>query len=105
MNRENFLALIAASVVVTAVEPFGEVRLKQLTEPQVTGAREASGKDNADFCRRLVVMSLIDENDAPILFDADLPALASGAFGPIDALVGAVLKANRIGQAESAVKN
>lgn len=105
MTRDQLLAFFLPAIVTEPVSGVGDLRIRQVTEPEVKAAREAANKDNGDFCRRLVVAAVVGDDNQPLLNEGDLPALAAGAFGSVDLIVGAVLKANRIGQAEATAKN
>ncbi len=104
--REAFLAKLAPQVIQDTVQPFGVINIRQLPVAEVETLREAAGKDSREFCRRLIVASVLDEFHRQVFTDDDLPALAGGVFGVVDSLVGAVLRANGMGQSpEAAEKN
>jgi hypothetical protein len=104
--REAFLAKLAPRVIQETVPPFGLINIRQLPVAEVETLREAAGKDSREFCRRLIVASVLDDFHNRVFTDADLPALAGGVFGVVDSLVGAVLRANGMGQSpEAAEKN
>lgn len=106
ITRASLLEALIPVIVSDTVKPFGDIRIRQLSTTEVEAIRAVAAKDNAAFCRRLIVASVVGDDDKPLLTDADLPALESGAFGSIDALVGAVLRANGMGQqAEALAKN
>jgi len=106
ITRETLLAALRPVIVAETVAPFGDIRIRQLPVTEVEDLREASNKDNKQFCHRLLIASVAGDDDRPLLTPADLPAVEAGSFGSVDALIGAVLRANGMGQtAEATAKN
>ena len=100
LNREQILASIAPSIIVTTVDGVGDLRIKQISEAQFYALSEAQKVGGGKVLNQIAVLSLVDDDGVPLLTNEDIPALDAGAFGPVEAILGAVAAANKIGGGE-----
>jgi hypothetical protein len=107
LDKASLLALFAPQVIPQTVDGVGEVRLRELSAPEVSDIRDAcQAKDTkADFGFRLVIASVVNEDGQPIFNLSDLPDLRSKAQVRIGNLIEAVMKVNGFTVREDAAKN
>lgn len=100
ITRDQLLAALIPAAVVKPVPGVGDLRIRQITEAQFSALGDVSGEGKDAFLSKITVLSLVDDGDAPLLTDADIPALQAGAFGPVQAIFGAVADVNGLGKKE-----
>ena len=71
ITRETLLAALRPVIVAETVAPFGDIRIRQLPVTEVEDLREASNKDNKQFCHRLLIASVAGDDDRPLLTPAE----------------------------------
>jgi hypothetical protein len=100
LNRDQLLTAIAPAIVIKDVDGIGSVRIRQISEREFRAIADDPAADKSTLLARMGIVSLVDDDDAPLLTAADLNALQAGAFGPVEAILSAVSQVNRIGGGE-----
>lgn len=105
MDKATILASLGKRTVVRDVTGVGPVRIRELSAPDVARIRDATGDKKEDFGFRLVLESVVGDDDTPVFTDADLDDLRAAAQSRIGALITAVLDINGFSADEQAAKN
>lgn len=107
LDKAALLALFAPKIIDKPVEGIGNVRLRELSAPEVSAIREACTPEDrrADFGLLLLIAALVDDAGAPVFTADDLPSIRGSAQVRISELVGVVMEVNGFRIKEDAVKN
>ena len=110
-DKASLLAMFQPKIVEKPVEGLGNLRLLELSAPEVSDIRETcqTKESKGDFGFKLAIASLVDEAGVPVFTKEDLPTLRTSAQARIGALVEAVMDINGFkvskAAAEEAAKN
>jgi hypothetical protein len=94
MNKEQLLASLQPKIEVVPVAGLGDLRLRELTAPEVVAIRDTTKTKKEDFGFHLVIKSVVDDAGAPMFSVEDLDALRGSGQNSIGLLVSAVMKHN-----------
>ena len=107
LDKTALLALFAPKIIDRDVPGVGQVRLRELSAPEVSDIREACKTDaqKADFGFLLAIASVVNDDGKPTFTVSDLPALRVSAQSRIGELVSAVMAVNGFSIKDGAEKN
>lgn len=106
MDKTALLALFQPKIIDVDVPGIGPLRLRELSAPEVSDAREAcKDEKKADFGLRLIIKSVVDEQGEPTFTLADLDSLRNASQRSMGELVTKVMEINGFQMKEGAAKN